>query len=98
MLRWLLRRWRSEAKLQTAVTPHSLRHACATHLLAGGADVRQIQVLLGHASLRSTEIYTRVETGDLQRMIDRFHPRSLEKGSRDKDSLEKDSLGKDDGS
>jgi len=88
MLRWLLRRWRSEAKLQTPVTPHSLRHACATHLLAGGADVRQIQVLLGHASLRSTEIYTRVETGDLQRMIDRFHPRSLEK----------DSLGKDDGS
>lgn len=76
MLRWLLRRWRSDARLAAPVTPHSLRHACATHLLAGGADVRQIQVLLGHASLKSTEIYTRVETGDLRRMIDRFHPRS----------------------
>ncbi len=79
MLRWLLRRVREEAKLSTPVTPHSLRHACATHLLAGGADVRQIQVLLGHSSLRSTEIYTRVETGDLRRMLDRFHPRSRSK-------------------
>ena len=79
MLRWLLRRVREEAKLATPVTPHSLRHACATHLLAGGADVRQIQVLLGHASLKSTEIYTRVETGDLRRMLDRFHPRSSKK-------------------
>ena len=76
MLRWLLRRVRAEAELSTPVTPHSLRHACATHLLRGGADVRQIQVLLGHASLKSTEIYTRVETGDLRKMLDRFHPRS----------------------
>jgi site-specific recombinase XerD len=70
---------RSQARLPIPVTPHSLRHACATHLLAGGADVRQIQALLGHASLTSTEIYTRVETGDLERMLDRYHPRSRKK-------------------
>jgi|CXWL01.1.fsa_nt_gi integrase/recombinase XerD len=80
-LRDLVRHWRREARLQTAVTPHALRHACATHLLKGGADVRHIQVLLGHSSLQSTEIYTRVETGDLRRMLDRYHPRSREKGA-----------------
>jgi len=82
MLRWLLRRRREQARVATPITPHSLRHACATHLLAGGADVRQIQVLLGHASLTSTEIYTRVETGDLKRMLDRYHPRSRKKTER----------------
>lgn len=57
------------------VTPHSLRHACATHLLRGHADIRHIQVLLGHSSLRTTEIYTRVDTTDLARVLKRCHPR-----------------------
>ena len=57
------------------VTPHSLRHACATHLLKGHADIRHIQVLLGHASLKTTEIYTRVDTSDLARVLRRCHPR-----------------------
>jgi integrase/recombinase XerD len=57
------------------VTCHSLRHAIATHLLRGGADIRHIQVLLGHASLQATERYTRVEISDLMEVIRRAHPR-----------------------
>ncbi len=79
VLRMVLERYRAAGKLALPLTPHSLRHACATHLLRGGADVRHIQVLLGHGSLQSTEVYTRVETGDLKRMLDRFHPRSRKK-------------------
>jgi integrase/recombinase XerD len=63
------------AGIDKHVTPHTLRHSCATHLLAGQADIRQIQKLLGHKRLSSTEIYTRVEIGDLQEVIARCHPR-----------------------
>lgn len=55
--------------------PHALRHACATHLLRGGADVRHVQELLGHESLQTTALYTRVVVEDLRRMIARSHPR-----------------------
>ena len=57
------------------VRPHLLRHSCATHLLKGRADIRQIQRLLGHKSLQSTERYTRVEVSDLRKVIQRCHPR-----------------------
>jgi integrase/recombinase XerD len=63
------------AKIKKRVTCHTLRHTIATHLLQGGADIRQIQVLLGHASLRATERYTRVELSDLQEVMRRAHPR-----------------------
>lgn len=66
------------AGLAKTVRPHRLRHACATHMLQGGADVRHIQRLLGHSSLSTTEVYTRVEIGDLKAVHKRFHPR--EKG------------------
>ena len=62
------------------IRPHRLRHACATHMLKGGADIRHIQKLLGHASLASTQIYTHVEISDLQAVHRRFHPR--ERGER----------------
>lgn len=62
------------------VRPHRLRHACATHMLRGGADIRHIQKLLGHASLASTQIYTQVEISDLKAVHRRFHPR--ERGKR----------------
>ena len=64
-----------KARLRKHVTCHTFRHSVATHLLRGRADIRHIQVLLGHASLRATERYTRVELSDLQKVVARAHPR-----------------------
>jgi len=69
----LVRRTARRADLD--LSAHSLRHACATHLLQGGADVRQIQKLLGHARLGTTALYTRVELGELAEMLSLCHPR-----------------------
>lgn len=70
-----LKGYSKQASVRKKVTLHTFRHTCATHMLAGGADIRYIQELLGHVSLKTTQIYTRVETSDLQRMLDRCHPR-----------------------
>lgn len=67
-----------KAKLKTHITPHGLRHSCATAMLRGRAGIRYIQELLGHASLSSTEIYTRVEIADLKKVHSRCHPREKE--------------------
>ena len=67
--------WAKAARVKKHVTPHTFRHSVATHLLKGRADIRHIQALLGHSSLRTTERYTRVEISDLREVIRRAHPR-----------------------
>lgn len=62
------------AGLQRPASPHRLRHSYATHLLRNGADIRHIQLLMGHASLRSTQVYLGIDTSDLHHMIERSHP------------------------
>jgi len=70
-----IRRLAKAAGIERPVTPHSMRHTFATHMLRGRADIRHIQAMLGHASVATTQIYTRVEVTDLKNVHKRCHPR-----------------------
>jgi integrase/recombinase XerD len=75
MLWVLVKKYAGRAQLNSKVSPHTLRHSFATHLLAGGADLRTVQELLGHANIRTTQLYTHVDRARLQALHRKFHPR-----------------------
>ena len=79
MLWMIVRKYAQRAGLTRKVKPHALRHSFATHLLSGGADLRAIQEMLGHASISTTQIYTAVEPQRLLTHHAKFHPRNREK-------------------
>ncbi|MCA9150688.1 MAG: site-specific tyrosine recombinase XerD [Planctomycetales bacterium] len=72
----IVKKYAARVGIPNTVSPHTMRHSFATHMLAGGADLRQVQEMLGHANITTTQIYTHVDPSRLQRIHRQFHPRA----------------------
>lgn len=75
MIWHLVKKYARRVGCGETISPHTLRHSFATHMLAGGAEIRALQELLGHASIRTTQIYTHVEHSRLKAIHAKCHPR-----------------------
>ena len=80
MIFYIIRDLAAKAGIQKTISPHTFRHSFATHLVEGGADLRAVQEMLGHASITTTEIYTHLDRDFLRKTLEQFHPGFYQKG------------------